>query len=611
MLAIPKRPLPNKLAISNVITPSFTDTAKSQSVLGSGTVATDLPEPTEVEGYLDKLKRNNSSIISLSSWNTRYFWLDPRSCQLLYYKNKKTSKRKKPNGGFRLEDIIYICFDDQQYNFKSKSKPTDKRSKTKKDKVFKNNYQFSIQTAERYYVLRAKTHGEFRKWTRALSVWLNAHMERMAASEKKRLVANGLSLYPRNMHSGGNNEFNSDNVDQQLPQLTANAMIKNHNVADSTLSESTISNSPNSDLGSSTVSSNSNNNFSSPRLNASFQSESTGSKSSTSSRDDNNKWPLHYNDTDLNAVKHCLDLEEYTILKHGYSNDGDEIEGKAKGEDDTFGKVDRNVAFNRMIGASTTQLDECKSNVDNDDDNDTLDSSISQDLLKLKLQSELCLKQLKNEIDKKTRKNVTPYNQNDVALPPPPPKQGRRSLARKTLLNMKKNTSPNTMAKLVRNVGIKKQKMLSIETKLNDKEEQEESFRSESERSDTENLTPVHAIMGDDDSDEEDSFIIAKNDEQNKIVESKFDLDLLNSSELVLSDEEEEEDFGARNKNDQEDQGIWLVDKNSWDDDDDRENDVHNYEGSKCNVDAKEGKANEVVDMDTWDSSDDSDTDML
>jgi hypothetical protein len=146
---------------------------------------------------------------------------------------------------------------------------------------------------------------------------------------------------------------------------------------------------------------------------------------------------------------------------------------------------------------------------------------------------------------------------------------------------------------------------------LNDKEEQEESFRSESERSDTENLTPVHAIMGDDDSDEEDSFIIAKNDEQNKIVESKFDLDLLNSSELVLSDEEEEEDFGARNKNDQEDQGTWLVDKNSWDDDDDRENDVNNYEGSKCNVDAKEGKANEVVDMDTWDSSDDSDTDML
>ena len=49
-----------------------------------------------MEGYLEKLKRNNTSILSsLSSWNTRYFWLDPRSCQLLYYKNKKTSKSRK------------------------------------------------------------------------------------------------------------------------------------------------------------------------------------------------------------------------------------------------------------------------------------------------------------------------------------------------------------------------------------------------------------------------------------------------------------------------------------------------------------------------------------
>ena len=61
---------------------------------GAGAVThhtTVLPEPTEFEGYLEKLKRNNTSVFSLSSWNTRYFWLDPRSCQLLYYKNKKTT----------------------------------------------------------------------------------------------------------------------------------------------------------------------------------------------------------------------------------------------------------------------------------------------------------------------------------------------------------------------------------------------------------------------------------------------------------------------------------------------------------------------------------------
>ena len=64
---------------------------------------------TEMEGYLEKLKRDKKRF-SLSSWNRRYFWLDPRSCQLLYYKNKKNSKSKKPSGGFRLEDIESVNF---------------------------------------------------------------------------------------------------------------------------------------------------------------------------------------------------------------------------------------------------------------------------------------------------------------------------------------------------------------------------------------------------------------------------------------------------------------------------------------------------------------------
>ena len=59
--------------------------------------------------------------------NTRYFWLDPRSCQLLYYKSKKTSKSRSPSGGFRLEDILYICFDDKQLIVKGGSKSGSSR----------------------------------------------------------------------------------------------------------------------------------------------------------------------------------------------------------------------------------------------------------------------------------------------------------------------------------------------------------------------------------------------------------------------------------------------------------------------------------------------------
>ena len=60
-------------------------------------------------------------------------------------------------------------------------------------------------------------------------------------------------------------------------------------------------------------------------------------------------------------------------------------------------------------------------------------------------------------------------------------------------------------------------------------------------------------------------------------------------------------------KNGKEDQGIWLVDKNSWDDDDDKDG---GQVERKCKDDVtKEGKKDdEVVDMDTSDSSDDSET---
>ena len=122
---------------------------------GAGAVThhtTVLPEPTEFEGYLEKLKRN-----------TRYFWLDPRSCQLLYYKNKKTSKSRSPSGGFRLEDILYICFENKHLDVMGGSKKQQQKAGAnqtfeaydsingnRKNKNKTTNYQFSIQTKERY-----------------------------------------------------------------------------------------------------------------------------------------------------------------------------------------------------------------------------------------------------------------------------------------------------------------------------------------------------------------------------------------------------------------------------------------------------------------------------
>jgi hypothetical protein len=104
---------------------------------------------TEMEGYLEKLKRDKKRF-SLSSWNRRYFWLDPRSCQLLYYKNKKNSKSKKPSGGFRLEDIESVNFHEMEAL---------------------SSKQFSIRTKERVYVLRTKTVREFYKWTEVFREW--------------------------------------------------------------------------------------------------------------------------------------------------------------------------------------------------------------------------------------------------------------------------------------------------------------------------------------------------------------------------------------------------------------------------------------------------------
>ena len=104
--------------------------------------------------------------------------------------------------------------------------------------------------------------------------------------------------------------------------------------------------------------------------------------------------------------------------------------------------------------------------------------------------------------------------------------------------------------------------------------------------------------------DEEDSFIAAKisQDKARHSAASNGDGQMsdnlgisLNRSELVLSEDEDEEAMQEKD--------AWLVDRNSWDDEDD----VAEIEGkveSKTTGDQEKGT---VVDMETWDSDSDSD----
>ena len=626
-----------------------------------------------MEGYLEKLKRNNTSILSsLSSWNTRYFWLDPRSCQLLYYKNKRTSKSRSPKGGFRLEDIVYICFDDEQYNFKTSkrkkqnhllekiNKQGKKKTKIgKKSNIYKNNYQFSIQTRERYFILRAKTHGEFRKWTRVLSKWLKTHMDRIAEAEQQRLIDNGLSLYPREMPIRTlTSSVNNSNSHEKSNIISKNtSIIKNPNMEQSTLSESTISHSPNSDLSNTSMNDDNNTNnmhFTSPTntnvtTNSSKSTTSSSSSSSSSGGGDYDNGMVDYNDNDLNTVQHCLDLDDdYMVLKLDY---GEKAEVEEEQEQD-------DIEEEQGIHDNTTTTYEGKM-TDTNEEEDMQHELLNKDLEHLKLQSEMCLKQLQLEIDKKTKDVIQSseqqqHQQKEEPPPPPPPKRNgrrRRSLARKTLLNMKTNKSPNTMAKLVNNVAIengkrKKHISLHIETKYNNDNDDRVDIDEKGDNNvvNVDCTTPVHALTRDNDSgddssssDGEDSFIVAKtkqeqlkrlgmsssaswnddvnpNDENRSNTiddESKFDIGMMDHSELILSDEEEEEQT-TNNTN-----GIWLVDRNSWDDDDDDVVDQSIHMGndgngngkklivskheSKCNED--EEKDEEHVDMNTWDSS--------
>ena len=546
---------------------------------GAGAVThhtTVLPEPTEFEGYLEKLKRNNTSVFSLSSWNTRYFWLDPRSCQLLYYKSKKTSKSRSPSGGFRLEDILYICFDDKQLIVKGGSKKRQQQkaganhnseaydSINGKKKTKNTNYQFSIQTKERYYVLRAKTQSDFRKWTRILSSWLKTHIERVEEAEKQRLIDNGLSLYPRHP------ENKKDTVDAENNKDTSNNLIKNPNASLSAMSDSTISHSPNSDA-SHTPPSN-------------FATHQETPESGTSSVDDGNDWASRYKDEDLSTVKHCLDLDDDVNIDHK----------------PTMQEVEANLA----IGPTQDDFEE-KSAESVDEAN-----AFADDLHKLKLQSEMCLKRLKTELDKTDNARLSVGSPSVVPPPPLPPKGGRRSVARRAMLDMRTVNSPGTIAKIVEKANVCKAS--KVESKYDDDSDSKNS-EEEGEYGGT-CTTPVHDMRSkrnsDDESnegseeDEEDSFIAAKlsqDKERRSAAWNNLDKSVdnfginLNTSELVLSEEEDEEDIEKKD--------VWLVDRNSWDDEDDVV-ETEGKEESKTTVE-QEGPA---IDMETWDSDSDEST---
>ena len=188
----------------------------------------------------------------------------------------------------------------------------------------------------------------------------------------------------------------------------------------------------------------------------------------------------------------------------------------------------------------------------------------------------MCLQRLKNEVDKTNNGKVTMSSQSVVPPPPLPPKGGRRSVARRAMLDMRSVNSPDTIAKIVEkaNVG----RASKVESKYDD-DSISESSEEEGEYGGT-CTTPVHDMRSernsDDESnemseeDEEDSFIAAKlsQDKERRSAawnvpkESVDDPGInLNRSELVLSEDEDEEDTQEKD--------VWLVDRNSWDDEDD------------------------------------------
>lgn len=101
------------------------------------------PVPALVEGYLDKLKHKPSSI---SSWNRRFFKVDPSSESLLYYKSEKATAPLKV---FKLKNILKVQSVDN-YSFQI---------------VFKGSNEMVL-------FLRAASDAEKMRWVHHLSLFV-------------------------------------------------------------------------------------------------------------------------------------------------------------------------------------------------------------------------------------------------------------------------------------------------------------------------------------------------------------------------------------------------------------------------------------------------------
>ena len=66
------------------------------------------PVPPDIEGYLLKLKHKPSTF---SSWNKRYFKVNPEAETLVYFNSEKdaTSNAGMPSKVFKLSHIAKVC----------------------------------------------------------------------------------------------------------------------------------------------------------------------------------------------------------------------------------------------------------------------------------------------------------------------------------------------------------------------------------------------------------------------------------------------------------------------------------------------------------------------
>ena len=489
----------------------------------------------DMEGYLKKLKRSQKTI-SLSAWNTRYFWLDGHSQQLLYYKSKKSCKNKTPSGGFRLEDIDSLIFLQQE-------------AATSK--------QFTIQTKDRTFTLRANTTKDFQAWQTVLTGWAKRNEERMEKENKKQYNTPEARRPQQQAGSSG------------LALLTGSATHKvfnesideNGTIVFSLSSRSATKASKGSPASSVSTMSNS------PICRSNF--------SETNSGDDESGSPEAMSKTcdELRNINSCDFLEND---KTGLF----EEEGKKTNI------IDDKAPLTTLTDTSFVDA--------LDEENQEMDASLEA----LKKQSELCLQQFATVASSvhSQKCGSMPLTQElkrdkHTKVPPPPPSGaiGRPSGARKFLLNMK--TSPGTTVAMIERASMKPEKD-NLPVVFSYDDTGDDCSQNEEEKS-----TSVQHYC---EAEEEASFGQSVDGVEihtyKSSTESKYAEDAYGPEYVPSSDEAEEVD------------DMWLVDKSTWDSDDSDEENKHNEH--RDDEDAvyinHMGETHKIpVDYSAWDSSDD------